>query len=112
LPFEVFNPWGTTASGYTPYDSNIYGLFIANAPFISQNFTYESFGVGAAAGGNHVSQGTNVQQNGLVFILDGGNPHHNDNTPSQGALWTAAGIPDLEADLLGHTGPANAPGTF
>ena len=38
-PFEVFNPWGTNSSGWAPgYTGTIYGLFTANAAFISQNF--------------------------------------------------------------------------
>jgi hypothetical protein len=49
LPFEIFNPWGTDANGWAPGNANkIYGLFWANAPFVSQNFSLESFGVGAA----------------------------------------------------------------
>jgi Calpain family cysteine protease/Ricin-type beta-trefoil lectin domain-like len=47
-PFEIFNPWGTQSNGYAPNTNNvIYGLFIANAPFISQNFTTQSIGSGA-----------------------------------------------------------------
>ena len=48
LPFEVYNPWGTTASGYVP-EGGYYGLFTANSAFISQNFTSNSFGTGSAA---------------------------------------------------------------
>ncbi len=47
-PFEVYNPWGITASGYVP-EGGYYGLFTANSAFISQNFTTNSFGTGAAA---------------------------------------------------------------
>jgi hypothetical protein len=47
-PFEVFNPWGTDWSGWAPGDSGtIYGLFTANAAFISQNFTSQSIGTGS-----------------------------------------------------------------
>ena len=53
-PFEVFNPWGTDSStplGWAPGESNqIYGLFTANAAFISQNFTTQSLGTGAING--------------------------------------------------------------
>jgi Calpain family cysteine protease/Tectonin domain len=46
-PFEVFNPWGTQSNGWAPGETNkIYGLFIANAAFISQNFDQQSFGTG------------------------------------------------------------------
>jgi hypothetical protein len=48
LPFEVFNPWGTDSSGWAPgYSGTIYGLFTADAAFISQNFTTQSLGTGA-----------------------------------------------------------------
>ena len=47
-PFEAFNPWGTQANGYAPDTNNtIYGLFTANAAFISQNFSSQSFGNGS-----------------------------------------------------------------
>jgi hypothetical protein len=53
LPFEVYNPWGTDSSGWAPGNSGTkYGLFIANAAFLSQNFTSQSYGVGAAPGGS------------------------------------------------------------
>jgi hypothetical protein len=46
--FEVFNPWGTQWNGYAPYTNDeIYGLFTANAAFISQNFSAQSIGTGA-----------------------------------------------------------------
>jgi hypothetical protein len=48
LPFEVFNAWGTESSGWAPGEDNkIYGLFDANAAFISQNFSSQTFGTGA-----------------------------------------------------------------
>ena len=47
-PFEVFNPWGTDSSGWAPgHSGTIYGLFTANAAFISQNFVEQSVGTGA-----------------------------------------------------------------
>ena len=49
-PFEVFNPWGTDSSGYAPGSGTIWGLFTANAAFISQNFTTQSLGTGAING--------------------------------------------------------------
>jgi hypothetical protein len=53
LPFEAFNPWGTDANGWAPGCSGtIYGLFNANAAFLSQNFDMETFGWGTPAGGN------------------------------------------------------------
>jgi hypothetical protein len=50
LPFEVYNPWGTTSTGYVSGSSTIYGLFNANGAFLSQNFTAQSIGTGAAPG--------------------------------------------------------------
>ena len=51
LPFEVFNPWGTDSSGWAPgRPIKIYGLFTANAAFISQNFTTQTLGTGAING--------------------------------------------------------------
>jgi hypothetical protein len=53
LPFEIYNPWGTDVNGWAPgHSGTIYGLFWENAPFVSQNFSLESFGVGAAHSGH------------------------------------------------------------
>ncbi len=50
-PFEVLNPWGgTTSSVWCPQDNQVYGLFYADATFLSQNFTWESQGSGQALG--------------------------------------------------------------
>jgi hypothetical protein len=49
-PFQVFNPWGTNSSGYVPGYPQYYGLFPANAAFISQNFTGQTIGVEAMNG--------------------------------------------------------------
>jgi hypothetical protein len=47
----VFNPWGTKSNGYAPGTNNtIYGLFPANAAFLSQNFAMQSLGTGVAPG--------------------------------------------------------------
>ncbi|MFO0955941.1 MAG: C2 family cysteine protease [Isosphaeraceae bacterium] len=44
-PFKMYNPWGTDANGWAPGNANTkFGLFTANAAFIAQNFTKESFG--------------------------------------------------------------------
>ena len=49
LPFEIFNAWGTDSDGWAPgHSGTIFGLFIANAPFVSENFSYQSIGAGAA----------------------------------------------------------------
>ena len=62
-PFTVFNPWGTTCSGWAPYTykgNQVYGLFTSNWAFLWQNFYGESNGSGATAGmANH---GTSSQQ--------------------------------------------------
>jgi hypothetical protein len=47
LPFELMNPWGTDANRYAPSDPRKYGLSIANAPFLSQNFSSQSYGWGS-----------------------------------------------------------------
>jgi hypothetical protein len=44
-PFEVYNPWGIT----TATADGVYGLFNADANFLAQNFTGQSFGTGAGA---------------------------------------------------------------
>jgi hypothetical protein len=50
-PFEVLNPWGgTTSSVWCTQDNQVYGLFSADATFLSQNFTWESQGSGQARG--------------------------------------------------------------
>lgn len=44
-PFKVYNPWGTDANGWAPgtyHNHAVYGLFNANAAFISQNFIYQA----------------------------------------------------------------------
>ncbi len=53
LPFEAYNPWDTNGSGWalsTFHGRQVYGLFTANANFLSQNFAQQSFASGAAAG--------------------------------------------------------------
>jgi hypothetical protein len=52
-PFQMYNPWGTNSSGWalgTYNGHQVYGLFTANAAFLSQNFTEQSVGVGAEDG--------------------------------------------------------------
>jgi hypothetical protein len=48
--FEVYNPWGTTASGMVEGDPCVYGLFYARGTFVSRNFDAQPIGTGAAAG--------------------------------------------------------------
>jgi hypothetical protein len=51
-PFLIFNPWGTDSSGWVPgFSGVVYGLFTATANFVSSNFSSQSYGTGAAAGG-------------------------------------------------------------
>ena len=51
-PFTVYNPWGTTASGWArTFDGHaVYGLFTANANFLSANFTDQSIDSGTGSG--------------------------------------------------------------
>ncbi len=53
-PFQVYNPWGISTST----EFGFYGLFSANASFLSQNFTEQSIGTGAAAGMDGLSNGS------------------------------------------------------
>jgi hypothetical protein len=72
LPFKLFNAWGTDANGWAPGNSGaIYGLFIANAAFVSQRFSTQSFGVGAEAGGQE-GQHVRISQQlvDLAFIAN------------------------------------------
>jgi hypothetical protein len=52
-PFEVYNPWGTDSSGFWASGKDqgrtVYGLFWANAAFLSQNFANQSIGTGSEA---------------------------------------------------------------
>jgi Calpain family cysteine protease len=76
MPFEVYNPWGTNSSGWAlgTYNGHaVYGLFNANATFISQNFNLQSFGIGTALGtDNQVSDSleTTSSSNGNLFADD------------------------------------------
>jgi hypothetical protein len=40
-PFLVYNPWGATSSGYAPGHDGVFGLFAADAAFLSQNFPWQ-----------------------------------------------------------------------
>jgi hypothetical protein len=43
--FELMNPWGgITSSNLCPQDNQVYGLFSANASFLSANFSNEAVG--------------------------------------------------------------------
>jgi hypothetical protein len=71
--YELFNPWGTDSTanfGWAPgYANSKYGLFWADAFSLPQNFTGESFGVGAAPGpreGRHA--GSSQELADLAFI--------------------------------------------
>ena len=49
-PFKVFNPWGTNSSGWALGTFNghqVYGLFTADAAFLSHNFASQFVGSGA-----------------------------------------------------------------
>jgi hypothetical protein len=70
LPFEVFNPWGTDADGWAPgCQGTIFGLFTANGPFLSQNFTAKSF-AGASPSGPAGDTPGPVELADLVFALE------------------------------------------
>lgn len=52
LPFELYNPWGTSST--VPYNGGtVYGgVFYANAALIMQDFASQSVGAGTKSGGN------------------------------------------------------------
>ena len=63
LSFELMNPWGTDANGWAPgYSGSKYGLFVANAPFLSQNFSSQSYGWGGEASGQEGQHTRSRQQ--------------------------------------------------
>jgi hypothetical protein len=70
LPFELFNPWGTDSSGWAPgHSGKIYGLFTANASFISHNFSEQWFVTGAMNGDNFATPANKLAAS---TALDGG----------------------------------------
>jgi hypothetical protein len=72
LPFKVFNAWGTDSNGWAPNTNNtIYGLFIANDAFLSQNFSSQSFGWGAAPGGREGRYTARPQELADLAFMDG-----------------------------------------
>jgi hypothetical protein len=117
LPFEVFNPWGTTSSGWAPNTNNtIYGLFSANAPFISQNFNEQSFGTGAIDV-NNVTEPVN-ELTGLAAVADGFTPsgtiHFNRHRPSGSAVDKETANVRANGSYstpTGYTGPAQGTAT-
>jgi hypothetical protein len=89
LPFEIYNPWGTDGSGYalgTYNGHQVYGLFNANAAFVSQNFAQESFGWGTAPGAD---EGGAVSGAHLVALNVQGAEGGADANLSPGTLATA-----------------------
>jgi hypothetical protein len=66
LPFEVYNPWGTDSAGYAPRPYNghrIWGDFVCNATYLSENFHDQMTSAGAGTGAD---QGNPVGQ----FVVD------------------------------------------
>jgi hypothetical protein len=65
LPFELYNPWGTDASGWAlgQYNGHApYGLFTANWACISQNFRHYSQGSPEAVPAETGDDQTNMQR--------------------------------------------------
>jgi hypothetical protein len=49
-PFQVYNPWGTSSSGWALglyHGHQVYGLFTASGGFLSQNFASQAISAGA-----------------------------------------------------------------
>jgi hypothetical protein len=89
-PFELYNPWGTDGSGYalsTYNGQQVYGLFTANATFVSQNFSTEAFGWGAAPGTHEDGA---VSGSPVVELSVPGESGPNAHSPSTG---TQANLP-------------------
>jgi hypothetical protein len=52
-PFELYNPWGSDASGWALGTFNgraVWGQFTADANFLAQNFTFQTIGSGTQGG--------------------------------------------------------------
>jgi hypothetical protein len=77
LPYEVFNPWGTAANGWVNGTANgTYGLFWADANFLSANYSSQAFGVGAAPGRRKDRHARSSQELAdLAFLADLLDPH-------------------------------------
>jgi hypothetical protein len=63
MPFEIYNPWGTNSSGWAPggyHGHAVYGLFYANAGFVSHNFAWQSFAAAQPGGAGVTSQSLTV----------------------------------------------------
>jgi hypothetical protein len=72
MPFELYNPWGTTASGWAPsghFGYPVYGLFLASSGFISQNFSTVSFGLAAALGPDETGPVLGANPNGAAIVV-------------------------------------------
>ena len=58
-PFQVYNPWGTNSAGWalgTYNGQSVYGLFNANATFLSQNYAWQGIGVADENGGESIDE--------------------------------------------------------
>ncbi len=137
LPFEVYNPWGTNSSGIalgTYNGHSVWGLFIANGAFLSQNFTSQAIAAtppsGIGTNGAEFFQTTldhtSTPGGGYVqtgFVVAGQTPGANGSllltALTQGAdqaasdsLWAETSNSDLNADVFGdaylHLAPMGA----
>jgi hypothetical protein len=62
-PYEIYNPWGTNSSGWSPYTDQgrqVYGLAWVSATFLSQNFASQAIGLGDDGGDFGPTAGTVV----------------------------------------------------
>jgi hypothetical protein len=78
------NPWGADASRYTPPDPAKYGLFSADAPFLSQNFSSQSYGWGSEAGGKEGQHARTSHEElvDLAFIANSMDSHSKSRSSS------------------------------
>jgi hypothetical protein len=109
LPFQVFNPWGANSSGLV-LDNNtgqwVYGLFNANASYISNNFNGDSIATSAI---NVVNPSDPVNDlNGPATRGDG---DAGSGTAALGRSSPRGGVESTEtADLLGNGSDNTAAG--
>lgn len=105
-PFEVYNPWGTDSSGWalgTHNGHQVYGLFNANAAFLSANFANQYIGSGSEVGtGMKVLVNVHQAKDGVLATTFQETNSSSEQAVSEATLnafWTAAGN-DATDDLL------------
>jgi hypothetical protein len=93
-PFEVYNPWGTASNGwYNGVVNGTYGLFWADASFLSSNFSSQSTGLVFAPDGRKDRHARSSQELAdLAFIEDLLDPHAKARRGSGGSPTSAVSV--------------------